>query len=80
MIVDWSNGENIYVCIISARKVTTHETKHYEWVIVMRDEYDFSKGERGDFYRPNEKVHLPLYLDDDVHAALLSLSTAKGKA
>ncbi len=45
----------------------------------MRDEYDFSKGERGGFYRPNAKVHLPLYLDDDVQATLISLATAKGK-
>jgi hypothetical protein len=45
----------------------------------MRDEYDFNKGERGGFYRPNAKVHLPLYLDDDVQAALISLASAKGK-
>ena len=25
----------------------------------MRDEYDFSKGERGEFYRPDSKRHLP---------------------
>lgn len=45
----------------------------------MRDEYDFSKGERGGFYRPNAKVHLPLYLDDDVQTALVNLAAAKGK-
>lgn len=45
----------------------------------MREEYDFSKGERGKFYRPNAKVHLPVYLDDDVQAALLSLAAATGK-
>lgn len=45
----------------------------------MREEYDFSKGERGKFYRPNAKVHLPVYLDDDVQAALVSLATASGK-
>ena len=45
----------------------------------MRDEYDFSKGERGKFYRPDAKVHLPLYLDDDVQATLISLATASGK-
>jgi hypothetical protein len=46
---------------------------------VMRDEYDFSKGERGKFYRPGAKVHLPLYLDDDVQATLISLAAATGK-
>lgn len=45
----------------------------------MRDEYDFTKGERGGFYRQNAKVHLPLYLDDDVQTALVNLATAKGK-
>lgn len=32
----------------------------------MRDEYDFSKGERGKFYRPNAKHNLPVYLDAEV--------------
>lgn len=45
----------------------------------MRDEYDFSTGERGKFYRPNAKVHLPVYLDDDVQAKLVSLAAASGK-
>ena len=45
----------------------------------MRDEYDFSKGERGKFYRPNAKVHLPLYLDEEVQATLVSLATATGQ-
>jgi hypothetical protein len=45
----------------------------------MRAEYDFSKGERGKFYRPNAKVHLPVYLDDDVQATLVSLATMSGK-
>lgn len=29
-------------------------------------EYDFSKGERGKFYRPNVRLKLPIYLDDDI--------------
>ena len=45
----------------------------------MRDEYDFGKGERGKFYRPNAKVHLPVYLDDDVQASLVNLAAASGK-
>ncbi len=31
----------------------------------MKKEYDFSKRERGEFYRPNAKLKLPIYLDDD---------------
>ena len=31
----------------------------------MRKEYDFSKGERGKFYRQNLRIHLPIYLDEE---------------
>ena len=34
----------------------------------MRKEYDFSKGERGRFYRPDAKLNLPVYLDEEVLA------------
>lgn len=34
----------------------------------MKSEYDFSKGERGKFYRPNAKLSLPVYLDEEVLA------------
>ena len=34
----------------------------------MRKEYDFSKGERGKFYRSNVKLNLPVYLDEEVLA------------
>lgn len=36
----------------------------------MKSEYDFSKGERGKFYNPNTKFHLPIYLDQDVEEFL----------
>ena len=32
----------------------------------MKEQYDFSKGERGKFYRKNAKLNLPIYLEDDV--------------
>lgn len=32
----------------------------------MRDEYDFSKGERGKFYRPDAKMNVPVYLEAEV--------------
>ena len=32
----------------------------------MKKEYDFSKGERGKFYRPNVRLNLPIYLDPDI--------------
>ncbi len=46
---------------------------------MMRDEYDFTKGERGGFFRPNAKVHLPIYLEDEVQATLVNLAAAKGR-
>jgi hypothetical protein len=32
----------------------------------MKKEYDFSKGVRGKFFRPDVKMNLPVYLDSDV--------------
>jgi hypothetical protein len=32
----------------------------------MKKEYDFSKGERGKFYRPNLRLNLPIYLEEDI--------------
>ncbi len=34
----------------------------------MKKEYDFSKGERGKFFRPNAKLNLPVYVDAEVLA------------
>lgn len=31
----------------------------------MKREYDFSKGERGKFYKPDAVFNLPVYLDRD---------------
>ena len=32
----------------------------------MQPEYDFSKGERGKFYRPQVTLNLPIYLEPDI--------------
>ena len=32
----------------------------------MKKEYDFSKGERGKFYRPETELNIPIYLEPDV--------------
>ena len=45
----------------------------------MRDEYNFSKGERGKFFKPDATLKLPIYLDDDVRNYLQRQATAKGK-
>lgn len=44
----------------------------------MPAKIDFSNAERGKFYRPGTKLHLPIYLDDPVQARLTALAQAKG--
>ena len=34
--------------------------------MIMKKESDFSKGVRGKFYRPNVRLNIPIYLDEDV--------------
>ena len=40
----------------------------------MKEEYDFSSAERGKFYRPNAKLNLPVYLDEDVLAFIQEIA------
>ena len=42
----------------------------------MREEYDFSNGERGKFYNPDATMNLPVYLEAEV----LDYFAAKAKA
>ncbi len=44
----------------------------------MKEEYDFSEGERGKFYRPGAKLNLPVYLDDDILAYINERAASKG--
>ena len=46
----------------------------------MRKEYDFSKGERGKFYRPDVELNSPIYLEPDVAKFLRELAQAKNMA
>jgi len=43
----------------------------------MRNEYDFSKGERGKFYRPDMKLNIPIYLDEEVSAFVDKIASKK---
>jgi len=45
----------------------------------MRKEYDFSKGERGKFYRPDMKLNIPVYLDDEVSGFVAKIASKKGR-
>ena len=44
----------------------------------MREEYDFSKGERGKFFRPDLKLNIPIYLDEEVSAFVEKIASKKG--
>lgn len=44
----------------------------------MKDHYDFSKGQRGKFYRPDAAFRLPVYLDEKVQDYLTAKADAKG--
>jgi hypothetical protein len=43
----------------------------------MRKEYDFSKGERGKFYRPDVRLNIPIYLDEEVSAFVDKIASKK---
>ncbi len=44
----------------------------------MKDHYDFSKGVRGKFYKPEAVFKLPVYLDESVQTYLTAKADAKG--
>ncbi len=44
----------------------------------MRREYDFSKGQRGKFYKPGAALKLPVYLDENVQSYLAAKAQSKG--
>ncbi len=44
----------------------------------MKQEYDFSKGVRGKFYRENARLNLPVYLDEEVQSYLQERAKSKG--
>ena len=44
----------------------------------MPAEIDFSKGQRGRFFRPGTKLNLPVYLEAPVQARLAALAEARG--
>ena len=41
-------------------------------------EIDFSRGRRGQFYRPQTRLNLPVYLEAEVEAYLAARAKAKG--
>lgn len=44
----------------------------------MKEEFDFSRGIRGKFYRPDTTLNLPVYLDNEVRIYLHECARSKG--
>jgi hypothetical protein len=44
----------------------------------VKPKYDFSKAERGKFYRPGAKFNTPIYLDEEVLDYFSQRAKAKG--
>jgi hypothetical protein len=52
----------------------------FEWDIqkaIMKKEYDFTKDQRGRFYRPDATFNLPVYLDNDNRAFIEKMARNK---
>ena len=43
----------------------------------MKKEYDFTNAERGKFYRPDAKLNIPVYLDDEVRDFVTGIAQKK---
>lgn len=44
----------------------------------MRNEYDFSNGERGKFHHPEAQYNMPLYLEEEVLRYFAAQAESKG--
>lgn len=44
----------------------------------MKDAYDFSKAERGKFFRKNAALNIPVYLEPELRRFLSARAKAKG--
>jgi len=44
----------------------------------MKPRYDFSKAERGKFYREGARLRLPIYLDGELQQRLERIAQTKG--
>jgi hypothetical protein len=45
----------------------------------MKPHYDFSKAERGKFYRKDARLRLPIYLDDKLQKRLELIAEKNGR-
>src|SRR5229473_6326286 len=45
----------------------------------MKKQYDFSKGERGKFYKPNLRLNIPVYLEPKLQKSIEEIARRKGQ-
>ncbi|HIP51769.1 MAG TPA: hypothetical protein EYG94_06740 [Campylobacterales bacterium] len=45
----------------------------------MKEEYDFSNGERGKFYNKNATFNLPIYLEPEIESFIATLAKEQEK-
>jgi len=45
----------------------------------MKEEYDFSNGERGKFYNKNATFNLPIYLEPEIESFIAKLAKEQKK-
>ena len=45
----------------------------------MKKEYNFTKAERGQFYRDGAKLRLPIYLDAELQSQVEGLASRSGR-
>ena len=45
----------------------------------MKEQYDFSQGERGKFYRPDAEMSIPVYLDAENLSFVEKIAERKNK-
>ena len=67
---------------LSVRDFLAQRDSHWQVANVyssnMRDHYEFSKGTRGKFFRPDAIFRSPVYLDKTVQSTLAAMAEAKG--
>jgi hypothetical protein len=69
-------GDRARIRLISARRPTRGSQEPRG--TAMKPDYDFSKSERGKFFRPNAELRLPIYLNADVQTYLAERADQKG--
>jgi len=47
--------------------------------MIMKRQYDFSKGVRGKFHRPNLRLNIPVYLEPKLQKSVETIARRKGQ-